>query len=60
MSKFAIATLFGVVAIITADLTVISLGHTELWVSYMFGFMAVSACIGSWVYPFLIKEANNA
>lgn len=59
MSKFAIATLFGVVAIIMADLTVISLEHAALWVSYMFAFMAVSACVGSWVYPFLIKEANN-
>lgn len=60
MSKFAIATLFGVVAIIMADLTVISLEHAALWVSYMFGFLSMSACIGSWVYPWIIKEANNA
>lgn len=60
MNKFCVATLFAVVAIITADLCIISLEHSELWVSYMFGFMSVSSCVASWVYPWIIKEANNA
>lgn len=59
-ARFAVATLFAVVAIITADLTVISLQHSELWVSYMFGFMSLSSCVASWVYPWIIKEAHDA
>lgn len=57
-TRFVVATLFAVVAIITADLTVISLNHSELWVSYMFGTLSLMACIGSWVFPFLIKETR--
>lgn len=58
MNKFFVAALFGVVAIITADFCIISLQHSELWVSYMFGSMSLMACISMWVYPWIIKEAK--
>lgn len=58
-ARFTMATLFAVVAIITADFCIVSLEHSELWVSYMFGFMSLSSWVASWVYPFLIKEAHR-
>lgn len=59
-ARFTVATLFAIVAVITADLTIVTLEHGPLWAAYMFGFMSVSACVSSWLIPFIIKEAHDA